>query len=64
MWDEMAPPVPIAECKMDRAPGGCFLKHGHWINMSSTDYGAVSCGFHDMGNNTFWMNQDFVPIRR
>jgi len=57
MWEEGEPPVPLSECLKDYQ--GCFLKHGHYINMSSKDSKVVSCGFFDMGKNTFWMNQDF-----
>jgi hypothetical protein len=58
MWAEGEPPGGVAACIADRA--GCFQMYGHWINMTSTTSRAVSCGFYDMGNNTFWMNQDFA----
>ncbi|MBN1654193.1 MAG: hypothetical protein JXA30_10485 [Deltaproteobacteria bacterium] len=57
MWAEGEPPQGRAACMQDYA--GCFLKHGHYINMTDTSYTAVSCGFFNMGNNTWWMNQDF-----
>jgi hypothetical protein len=57
MWDEGEPPVPIDECIDDYQ--GCFLPHGHWINMQSTSSQVVSCGFYEMPNGSYWMNQDF-----
>jgi hypothetical protein len=58
MWDEGMPPVSIQECTRDST--GCFLMHGHWINMQSASAKVVSCGFSDLGNNKVWMNQDFA----
>jgi hypothetical protein len=58
MWAEGEPPIGVDACKADRA--GCFPMYGHWINMSEPKGRTVSCGFFNMGNNTFWMNQDFV----
>lgn len=60
MWNEGMPPIPVADCIKDQAQGGCFLTHGHWINMTSTSAKVASCGFADLGNSTFWMNQDFA----
>jgi hypothetical protein len=57
MWDEGEPPVPIDQCIDDYQ--GCFLPHGHWINMQSTSSQVVSCGFYEMQDGSYWMNQDF-----
>lgn len=38
---------------------GPFAQHGHYINMSSTQYTKVFCGFYDLGNGKFWSAQDF-----
>jgi hypothetical protein len=57
MWDEGEPPVPIDQCIDDYQ--NCFLPHGHWINMQSTSSQVVSCGFYEMPNGSYWMNQDF-----
>jgi hypothetical protein len=57
MWDEGEPPVPIDQCIADYQ--GCFLPHGHWINMQNEDYGTVACGFYRMQNGAYWMNQNF-----
>jgi hypothetical protein len=35
-------------------PGG-----GHYENMSSNEYTAVACGFHDTGSGGVWAVQDF-----
>ena len=66
MWAEGDPAddpkymVSIDQCIQQYQMGdsACFLAHGHFINMSG-DSAGVSCGFYDMGNSTYWMNQDF-----
>ena len=60
MWAEGMPPIPVAYCIKDQAAGGCFLTHGHWINMSSTTSTVVACGFYNVEGGTYWMNQDFA----
>ena len=57
MWAEGEPPIPRDECIRDYQ--GCFLPHGHYINMSSATSQVVSCGFYEMPNGRWWMNQDF-----
>jgi hypothetical protein len=57
MWAEGPPPVPVSACISDYL--GCFMKHGHYINMVDTSNQVVACGFFDMGRDKFWMNQDF-----
>ncbi len=47
----------IQPCIADRT--GCFLMHGHWINMQNETYGRVACGFYKMANGNYWMNQNF-----
>ncbi|MBK9033175.1 MAG: hypothetical protein IPL61_18205 [Myxococcales bacterium] len=42
----------------DEGPGP-FNGHGHYINMSSTSYGMVACGFHQMPNGDIWASQNF-----
>ncbi|HEX6244317.1 MAG TPA: CAP domain-containing protein [Polyangiales bacterium] len=64
MWAEGEPPVPIADCIKDQTPGGCFLSHGHWINMVSTTSTWVACGFYEVSSTAVWMNQDFNFGRR
>jgi hypothetical protein len=44
----------------DEGPGEPFEAHGHYINMSSTDYSKVACGRFDSGQGV-WSNQNFSP---
>ena len=63
MWAEGPPPsgTTVAQCIQDYS--GCFLKHGHYINMSDSYMmqTGVSCGFYQMSNGDYWGNQDFLP---
>ncbi len=43
----------------DEGPGEPFSEHGHYINMSSTEYTQVACGFYVMPNGEIWANQNF-----
>jgi hypothetical protein len=40
-------------------PGEDFEKHGHYLNMSSTEYTEVACGFATTAEGTVWAVQDF-----
>lgn len=40
-------------------PGSDFPTHGHYINMASTSYTKVACGFAVMPNGSVWAVQDF-----
>lgn len=40
-------------------PGADFNTHGHYINMSSTQYTKVSCGFYQTSANEVWAVQNF-----
>jgi hypothetical protein len=44
----------------DEGPGEPFEAHGHYINMSNTDYAKVACGFSASGAGV-WANQNFSP---
>jgi hypothetical protein len=57
MWDEGEPPVSRQMCVQDYQ--GCFLKYGHYLNMSDPSLGSVVCSFYKMKNGSYWMNQDF-----
>jgi len=61
MWEEGVPTQGIEQCKQEYFDGQrqCFLAHGHYINMQD-NYDGVACGFYHMGNNRYWMNQDFL----
>ena len=43
----------------DEGPGEPFSEHGHYINMSSTNYTRVACGFYVMDNGEIWSNHNF-----
>ncbi len=43
----------------DEGPGADFHAHGHYINMSSTSYTKVSCGFFQKTDGSGWAVQDF-----
>ena len=59
MWAEGEPPVPKQQCQQDAS--GCFLMHGHYMNMSDPSYGSVSCSFYKMSDGrSYWMSQDFA----
>lgn len=38
---------------------GDFAQHGHYLNMSSTQYTQVSCGFYVTPTGSVWAVQDF-----
>jgi hypothetical protein len=38
---------------------GDFSSHGHYINMSSSSYTSVSCGFYQTPSGDWWAAQDF-----
>ena len=40
-------------------PGSDFSAHGHYINMSSTQYTRVACGFYVTPDGHVWTVQDF-----
>lgn len=40
-------------------PGEDFETHGHYINMSSTAYSEVACGFHTAAGGAMWSVQNF-----
>jgi hypothetical protein len=60
MWAEGPPPsgTSVMQCIQDYQ--GCFLKHGHYINMSMASYKTVSCGFYEVSSTDWWGNQDFA----
>lgn len=52
MWEEGPPPSSSCE-------GQCFQDHGHFINMSNTEYSKVACGFFTAPNGEIWSVQNF-----
>jgi hypothetical protein len=60
MWGEGEPPGGVKACTDAYFAGdtACFLAHGHYINMISSNP-LVSCGFYLNDAQQWWMNQDF-----
>jgi hypothetical protein len=52
MWDEGPPPGSSCD-------DACFDMYGHFINMSSTDYSRVACGFFTTLGGEIWAVQNF-----
>jgi len=40
-------------------PGEPFSEHGHYLNMSSTSFTEVACGFHVTPSGSVWAVQNF-----
>jgi Cysteine-rich secretory protein family len=40
-------------------PGTDFSTHGHYINMSSTSYTEVACGYYTLPDGSVWAAQNF-----
>jgi hypothetical protein len=56
------PETMITQCLAQmwaEGPGTDFSTHGHYINMSSTSYTQVSCGFYVQSDMSVWATQDF-----
>jgi hypothetical protein len=51
MFDEGPPPS--ASCE-----GDCFQQHGHFLNMTNTDYSQVACGLY-VAQGEVWSVQNF-----
>jgi hypothetical protein len=52
----------IASClelMWNEGPGADFNTHGHYINMSSTQYTRVACGYSSTSAESLWAVQDF-----
>jgi hypothetical protein len=57
MWAEGEPPQGRQACIQDSS--GCFQTYGHYLNMSDPAPKVVACGFYQMSNGSWWMNQNF-----
>jgi hypothetical protein len=56
------PDAMIEDClalMWDEGPGENFEEHGHYINMSSTSYEEVACGFAVTDSGAVWSVQNF-----
>ncbi|UQA63349.1 CAP domain-containing protein [Polyangium aurulentum] len=51
--------APCLQAMWNEGPGDDFNKHGHYINMSSTSYTKVACGFWTTANGSVWAVQNF-----
>jgi hypothetical protein len=52
----------IDSCLMQmwaEGPGTDFSTHGHFINMSSTMYSKVACGYYTLADGSVWAAQNF-----
>lgn len=47
------------EAMWAEGPGTDFNKHGHYLNMSSTKYTKVACGFFQTADGKWWSVQNF-----
>jgi hypothetical protein len=52
--------VGCLQAMWDEGPGEPFIEHGHYINMSSTEYSKVACGSSSSAPGV-WSNQNFSP---
>jgi hypothetical protein len=52
MWAEGPP-------DQDPCNDACFQDHGHYLNMASTRFTKVACGFYTDGQGNTWSNQNF-----
>ena len=50
---------PCLQMMWAEGPGSDFSTHGHYINMSSTTYTRVACGFYVTPDGRVWTVQDF-----
>jgi hypothetical protein len=50
--------VGCLQAMWDEGPGEPFIEHGHYINMSNTQYSRVACGRSSSGGGV-WSNQNF-----
>ena len=49
-------PPPSTPCT-----GSCFETYGHFLNMTSTRYTSVACGFYTTASGEVWQVQNFFP---
>lgn len=43
----------------EEGPGEPFSEHGHYINMSSTNYSKVACSYYETDDGKIWSIQNF-----
>jgi hypothetical protein len=50
---------PCLQMMWAEGPGTDFSTHGHYLNMSSTQYTKVACGFYTLPGGSVWATQNF-----
>jgi hypothetical protein len=50
---------PCIASEWQEGPGADYAAHGHYLNMSSTRYSRVACGFYTAPNGSVWAVQNF-----
>jgi hypothetical protein len=50
---------PCLQKMFEEGPGEPYEQHGHYINMTSTKYTTVSCGFFTKPDGSLWVVQNF-----
>jgi uncharacterized protein YkwD len=50
---------PCLQTMWNEGPGADFSRHGHYINMSSTRFTRVACGYFTTPSGSTWSVQDF-----
>lgn len=51
--------APCIQSQWAEGPGGDFATHGHYLNLSSTRFTKVACGYFTTPNGKVWAVQDF-----
>ncbi len=51
--------APCIQSQWAEGPGGDYATHGHYINMTSTRYTKVACGYFTTPSGKVWAVQDF-----
>jgi len=51
--------APCLGAMWSEGPGADFSSHGHYLNMSSTQFTQVSCGFYTTSDGRVWSVQNF-----
>ncbi len=54
MFDEGPPPT--SACS-----GSCFETYGHYLNITTTRYTSVACGFYTTASGEVWQTQNYFP---
>lgn len=52
MWQEGPPP-------QEPCTGDCYMRHGHYINMTRKDFSKVAVGIYRMPDGKYWINMNF-----